>query len=240
MIATYKVLSAVLSYPTADLQHHARQMLAVLNAEQLLPASNRAAVGMLIEDIAAADLLEAQSRYVDLFDRTRSLSLHMFEHVHGESRDRGQAMVSLLERYQLAGLDVAAQELPDYIPLFLEFLSTLSVTEARANLAEPAHILVALGERLRKRDSAYGAVLEALVVLSQVSPSQDVLDALRKAPFDDPSDLAALDRAWEETEVRFGPGDAATDGCPKANDILSRMTAPVEKSGNESMVETGT
>ena len=240
MIVTYKVLSAALSYPTADLQRDARQMLTVLNAEQLLPARHRAAVGMLIEDLAAADLLEVQSRYVDLFDRTRSLSLHMFEHVHGESRDRGQAMVSLLERYQQAGLDVAGQELPDYIPLFLEFLSTLSATEARTNLAEPAHILAALGERLRKRDSAYGAVLEALVALSQVAPSQDALDALRKTPSDDPSDLAALDRAWEEAEVRFGPGDAATDGCPKVNDILSRMTPPVEKSGAQSMTESGT
>ena len=240
MIVTYKVLSAALSYPTADLQRDARQMLTVLNAEQLLPARHRAAVGMLIEDLASADLLEVQSRYVDLFDRTRSLSLHMFEHVHGESRDRGQAMVSLLERYQLAGLDVAGQELPDYIPLFLEFLSTLSAVAARTNLAEPAHILAALGERLRKRDSAYGAVLEALVALSEVAPSQDALDALRKTPSDDPSDLAALDRAWEEAEVRFGPGDAATDGCPKVNDILSRMTPPVEKSGAQSMTESGT
>ena len=240
MIATYRGLSAALSYPTADLQRHARQMLTALNAEQLLPARHRAAVGMLIEDLASADLLEVQSRYVDLFDRTRSLSLHMFEHVHGESRDRGQAMVSLLERYQQAGLDVAGQELPDYIPLFLEFLSTLSAVEARTNLAEPAHILAALGERLRKRDSAYGAVLEALVALSEVAPSQDALDALRKTPSDDPSDLAALDRAWEEAEVRFGPGDAATDGCPKVNDILSRMTPPVEKSGAQSMTESGT
>ena len=239
MIVTYKVLSAALSYLTADLQRYARQMLAALNAEQLLPARHRAAVGTLIEDLAAADLLEVQSRYVDLFDRTRALSLHMFEHVHGESRDRGQAMVSLLERYQQAGLDVAGQELPDYIPPFVEFLSTLSAVEARTNLAEPAHILAALGERLRKRDSAYGAVLEALVALSQVAPSQEILDALRKMPSDDPTDLAALDRVWEEAEVRFGPGDAATDGCPKVNDILSRMTAPMEKSAAEPMAETG-
>lgn len=240
MIATYKVLSAALSYPTAEFQHHARQLLIALNAEMLLPPRHRAAVGMLIEDIAAADLLEAQSRYVDLFDRTRSLSLHLFEHVHGESRDRGQAMVSLLERYQQAGLDVAGQELPDYIPLFLEFLSTLSPAEARSNLAEPAHILAALGERLRKRDSAYGAVLEALATLSQVAPNQELLDMLRQVPSDDPTDLAALDRAWEETEVRFGPGDAATDECPKVNDILSRMGAPVEKVGSEPKVEAGT
>ena len=96
MSVTYKVLSAVLSYPTAEFQGAARELIFALNEEKLLSARHRAAVGDLIENIAEADLLEAQSRYVDLFDRTRSLSLHLFEHVHGESRDRGQAMVSLL------------------------------------------------------------------------------------------------------------------------------------------------
>ena len=166
MNTTYKILSALLSYPTAELQAASRELVSALNAEPLLPAPNRAAIGALIEDIAATDLLEAQSRYVDLFDRTRTLSLHLFEHVHGESRDRGQAMVSLLERYQQAGLDVAAHELPDYVPLFLEFLSTLEADEARANLAEPAHILAALGERLRRRGSAYAAYFQKKYLLS--------------------------------------------------------------------------
>ena len=179
MSMTYKVLSAVLSYPTADLQGAAKDLIKILNVEQLLPARHRAAVGALIEDLSSADLLEAQSAYVDLFDRTRSLSLHLFEHVHGESRDRGQAMVSLLERYRQAGLDVAAAELPDYIPLFLEFLSTLEEAEARAHLAEPAHILAALAERLRRRGSDYAAVLEALVTLSKIAPSPDLLAELR-------------------------------------------------------------
>lgn len=229
MNVTYKVLSALLSYPTAELQAASRQLASALNAEPLLPAVNRAAIGAFIEDVAATDLLEAQSRYVDLFDRTRSLSLHLFEHVHGESRDRGQAMVSLLERYQQAGLGIAAHELPDYIPLFLEFLSTLDAGAARANLAEPAHILTALGERLRRRESAYAVILEALVVLSQIAPSKDVLADLRKEKIEDPGDLAALDKAWEETEVRFGPG-TATDGCPRASDILARMDIPADAS----------
>ncbi len=233
MSVTYKVLSAVLSYPTAELQGAARDLIKVLNTEQLLPAGQRAAIGKLIEDIAAADLLEAQSAYVDLFDRTRSLSLHLFEHVHGESRDRGQAMVSLLERYREAGLDIAAAELPDYIPLFLEFLSTLDEAEARAHLAEPAHILAALAERLRRRDSDYAAVLEGLVVLSKIAPSPDILAELRLEKIEDPSDLAALDKAWEETEVRFGPGDAATDSCPRATDMLRRMDVPAERSNSE-------
>jgi nitrate reductase delta subunit len=239
MSTTYKVLSAVLSYPTAELQGAARELILALNVEQLLPARNRAAVGALIEDIAAEDLLEAQSRYVDLFDRTRSLSLHLFEHVHGESRDRGQAMVSLLERYQQAGLHVTGRELPDYVPLFLEFLSTQTDAEARANLAEPAHILAALGERLRRRDSDYAAIMEALVALSEVAPSREVLDELRKEKIEDPSDLAALDRAWEEAEVRFGPGDAATDGCPRVTDILSRMDVPAERPVSEPVLGVG-
>lgn len=239
MNVTYKVLSAILSYPTADLQGAARELIFAINAEQLLPARHRAAVGVLIEGIAAADLLDAQSAYVDLFDRTRALSLHMFEHVHGESRDRGQAMVSLLERYQQAGLDVTGRELPDYIPLFLEFLSTLPPEEAQANLAEAAHILAALGERLRKRDSAYGAVLEALVALAQVTPSPEALDMLRKAPLDDPADLAALDQAWEEAEVRFGPDAGAKDDCPKVSDILSRMAGPAKQTGDDSTTGTG-
>jgi nitrate reductase delta subunit len=233
MSMTYKVLSAVLSYPTAELQGAARNLIEILNAEQLLPARQRAAIGALIQDIASADLLDAQSAYVDLFDRTRSLSLHLFEHVHGESRDRGQAMVSLLERYRHAGLEVSVAELPDYIPLFLEFLSTLEEAEARTNLAEPAHIHAALAERLRRRGSDYAAVLEALVVLSKIAPSPDVLADLRLEKIEDPADLAALDKAWEEAEVRFGPGDAAADGCPRASDILRRIESPAEKRGSD-------
>jgi len=240
MSATYKILSAVLSYPTTELQSAARKLIFVLNAEQQLSAPHRAAVGALIEDIAGQDLLDAQSNYVDLFDRTRSLSLHLFEHVHGESRDRGQAMVSLLERYQQAGLDVVGHELPDFIPLFLEFLSTLPQAEARANLAEPAHIFTALGERLRKRGSDYAAVTEALVALSDAVPSGEALEELRKEKVEDPGDLVALDRAWEEAEVRFGPGDAAANGCPRVQDILNRMDVSAERPASASGVGAGT
>jgi nitrate reductase delta subunit len=227
MIATYKVLSALLSYPTAELQEARVELVTALNVERLIPAKNRAAIDVLIDKIVRSDLLEAQSRYVDLFDRTRSLSLHLFEHVHGESRDRGQAMVSLLERYQQAGLDVAANELPDYIPLFLEFLSIQTEAEARAMLAEPAHIIAALGERLKKRESSYAAICDALIALSQTQPDAEILAELREEAIEDPHDLAALDRAWEETEVRFGPGDAKTDGCPQVGGMLAKMAPNV-------------
>lgn len=227
MTATYKVLSAILAYPTLEFQGATKELVEALDDERLLSAKQRAAVAALIADIAAGDLREVQARYVDLFDRTRSLSLHLFEHVHGESRDRGQAMVSLLERYRQAGLDVTARELPDYIPLFLEFLSTLEIAEARASLAECIHILAALGERLRKRGSEYAVVFEALVASSQVSPDKEALAELRKEKIEDPRDLVALDRLWEESEVRFGPPEAASQSCPRADDILQRMNIPI-------------
>ncbi len=235
MIATYRVLSAALSYPSETLQSAAGEMADALKADRLLPPAHIAAVSALIGDIAKTDLLDAQSQYVELFDRTKSLSLHLFEHVHGESRDRGQAMVSLLARYQEAGLDVVGAELPDFIPLFLEFLSILPANDARAMLAEPAHILAALAERLRARKSHYATLFEALVALSQVKPDAETLALLREEKIEDPSDLVALDAAWEETEVRFGPGDAATDNCPRVSDMLKKMDAPVEKSASHTL-----
>lgn len=226
MALTYKVLSAVLSYPTAGLQGAAKELIQILDVERMLSADKREAVVALIVAVATADLMEAQECYVDLFDRTRALSLHLFEHVHGESRDRGQAMVSLLERYQMTGLDVAARELPDYIPIFLEFLSTRDEGAAREDLSQCVHIFAALGERLRHRGSNYASAFEALVELSRAVPDHDGLEGLRQERMEDPRDLAALDRDWEEAEVRFGPGDAASGGCPRVHDILQRMDVP--------------
>jgi nitrate reductase delta subunit len=229
MAITYKILSAALSYPTAELQAAAHDLVVALNTERLLPAQYRAHIGALLADLAERDLLDVQAEYVDLFDRTRALSLHMFEHVHGESRDRGQAMVALRDRYRAAGFDIAANELPDYIPMFLEFLSLQTAASAKAQLAEAAHIFCVLGERLTKRRSAYAAVFEALAALAATRPDAQTMDTLREVPLDDPRDFAALDRAWEEAEVRFGPDDAGT--CPKAGEILRRMDRPVSAAG---------
>lgn len=226
MAATYKVLSALLCYPDMGLKSAVDELVCALEREELLPAENRQAISELIADLASADLIDIQARYVDLFDRTRSLSLHLFEHVHGESRDRGQAMVSLRERYRQAGLDIAANELPDYLPLFLEFLSLCPAEDTRAMLAETAHILAALAERLKSRRSAYAAVFDALVALSKIRPDAEVLAQLPETKLEDPDDLVALDRAWEETEIRFGPEDANTGSCPRVSDMLLRMDPP--------------
>ena len=157
-----------------------------------------------------------QERYVFLFDRTRSLCLHLFEHVHGESRDRGQAMVDLKTLYAKGGLEIGANELPDFLPLFLEYLSTRPADEARALLTEPLSVIVALKERLVKRKTPYAAVFSVLEAMAGREPVTSQLDELRKAPDDDPNDLEALDAAWEDQPVTFGPGE---EGCPKVDQI---------------------
>jgi nitrate reductase delta subunit len=207
MRRTLKVLSALLSYPTGELQAAVPEMRAALDAEARLPQKSRDRLDRILEEIATGDLYNLQERYVLLFDRTRSLSLHLFEHVHGESRDRGQAMADLIALYDSHGLEMTAGELPDFLPLFLEFLSLLPDTEARALLAEPAAILRALADRLAARDTAYAAVIDALAELAQ-APAV----GRSEIPDEDPTDLVALDAAWEETAVRFGPGEM-TDGC---------------------------
>lgn len=211
MAKTFKVLSALLSYPSVELQQAAAELRAVVETEALVPAAIRRQLGVLLTEIAEGDIYDLQERYVLLFDRTRSLSLHLFEHVHGESRDRGQAMVDLLAMYEDKGLAAIKSELPDYLPLFLEFLATLPQAEGCDLLGQPAHILGALAERLRKRGSAYEAVLRALVALSSVKPKGEEVSALLALPDPDPLDLAALDAAWEDEPVQFGPG--AADSC---------------------------
>ena len=150
MDSTFKVLvgAAELSRPRPD-RGAARNSRRCSTREGLLRRRGaRAALTRLIAEIAAGDLYDLQERYVPAVRPQRTLSLHLFEHVHGESRDRGQAMVDLKALYEAAGLEIAANELPDYVPLFLEFLSTRPLAEARELLGQPAHILAALAERL--------------------------------------------------------------------------------------------
>jgi nitrate reductase molybdenum cofactor assembly chaperone NarJ/NarW len=211
MSRTFKALSMLLSYPTAELQQAAGEIAAALDAERLLPAQPRRQVQRLVDELATGDLYDLQERYVLLFDRTRSLSLHLFEHVHGESRDRGQAMIDLKGQYEQAGLFISAAELPDFLPLFLEYLAVLPARQACETLGQPAHIFAAMAERLRKRQSSYEAVFRALIALASVKPKDDAVSALLELPDPDPTDLAALDAAWEAEAVTFGPG--AADGC---------------------------
>lgn len=226
MSTTLRILSALLQYPTADLQEAASEMRKALDEEGLLGAGQIAALDPLLDQLATSDLIDLQEDYVELFDRGRVHSLHLFEHVHGESRDRGQAMVDLRERYLAAGLDPVSNELPDYLPQFLEYCSILPREAALEQLAEPGLVLVALAQRLEQRQSIYAPVLIALCDLAGVDRSIDVQSAIK--PADDPDDLEALDAAWEEEEVTFGPGSAPQDAgdCPQAAAMVNRFAVP--------------
>ncbi|GAW36665.1 nitrate reductase molybdenum cofactor assembly chaperone NarJ [Roseovarius sp. A-2] len=224
MDRTLKALSLLLSYPSTELQEAMPEIAAVLARDARIEASHRAALQTLTENLAQGDIYALQEGYVMLFDRSRSLSLNLFEHVHGESRDRGGAMVSLIETYREGGVEPATSELPDHLPVLLEFLSMRPFAEAQDILADAAHILDALGTRLERRESGYADVFKALSQLSGTQPDAEALTEMLAQPDDDPTDLEALDAVWEETEVTFGPDP--NGGCPQVRDMLAGMDAP--------------
>ncbi|GGF78880.1 respiratory nitrate reductase chaperone NarJ [Mameliella alba] len=221
MDRTIKSLSLLLSYPTRELQAAMPEIGGVLASDTRLTAAARRALRPLVDELATRDIYDLEEQFVMLFDRSRTLSLNLFEHVHGESRDRGGAMVSLVETYRAGGFDPMTSELPDHLPVLLEFLSTRPFVEVQETLADAAHIFEALNARLARRDSPYGAVFAALLQLSGAEADREAVAELLDQPDVDPNDLEALDQVWEESEVVFGPDPNA--GCPQVRDMLAQM-----------------
>ncbi|MCM2561260.1 nitrate reductase molybdenum cofactor assembly chaperone [Lutimaribacter sp. EGI FJ00015] len=224
MDRTLKALSLMLSYPSQELQEAMPEIGAVLARDTRIDHATRAALQTLADELAQGDIYDLQEGYVMLFDRSRTLSLNLFEHVHGESRDRGGAMVSLIETYREGGFEPATTELPDHLPVLLEFLSTRPHDEAQEILSDAAHIMDALGTRLTRRESGYARVFKALSQLAGMQADGEALAEMLAQPDDDPTDLEALDAVWEETEVTFGPDPNA--GCPQVRDMLAGMDIP--------------
>lgn len=217
------LLSLLLQYPDKGLQALAGEIQQRLASDTALPQVAVAALDPLLTRVATSDIYETQETYVELFDRGRAHSLHLFEHVHGESRDRGQAMVDLRERYLVAGLEPTGNELPDYLPLFLDYCSTLPHDAAREMLAEPGVVLVALAARLAEKGSDYAPVFALLCDIGGIAMDQEAARSL--PPPEDPETLQELDAQWEEEEIRFN-SQAVPDpdaACPKASEILDRM-----------------
>lgn len=199
---TFRVLSALLKYPSPELKAATAEAEHILRREGILGGAPLESICAFIQQIQRTPQLDAESSYIDAFDRGRSTSLYLFEHIHGESRDRGQAMVRLLARYRMHGLDLSSKELPDFLPLFLEFLSTCRATESRNYLSEVIDIIRLLGYRLRQRGAPHAAVLEAIASLANEGQTQSLDEGE-----DQRDDLpAALDAAWEEAPVTFDDG----------------------------------
>lgn len=233
MITVLKTASLLLSYPTEELHKAMPELHGILVGGNEAKKRETRLLAELADNVASRDLYDAQERYVHLFDRTRSLSLHLFEHVHGESRDRGQAMVDLMAVYEQNGLSIDERELPDYLPLFLEFLATRQEEEAREMLTQTLHIVTALGERLKKRKSVYAKVFKALELFVNSKPDRALVDTILARPEDDPDDLEALDAIWEEEAITFG-GNAGENDC--GPDRLQRQVRASQRKPDQSSV----
>lgn len=202
MKRTLRAMSALLGYPSAELKQHIGEVRDALHAEAALPPGALRRLEPLLRSFETEELLDLQAAYSELFDRSRSLSLHIFEHVHGDSRERGQAMIDLGQHYLDSGFIMQAPELPDFLPIFLEFLSCAPPARAREWLSEPAHVLAALEQRLEERKSAYAAIFHALVTLPAARPDPDAVAELQARLGDEAA--KTIDEEWEDAPVNFG------------------------------------
>jgi len=206
-----RALARLLAYPDAALRSHLADVLGALREEQRLGDARLVGLARLVSQLSASDAYEVESDYVELFDRGRATSLHLFEHVHGDSRERGQAMVDLVQTYEQAGLHLNPDnggELPDYLPLVMEFASTLEAGAAQGFTGEFAHILNVLYAALLKRRSLYAHIPAAVLELMDhpIEPTE--------VPEDE-----ALDEAWAEP--------AAFDGCSTRGQQRADQPQPI-------------
>ena len=207
-----KLIGVLLDYPRDELWEHGPALLAACDDPALAPARQRQLRGF-VQALLDSDPLDAQARWLGSFDRGRSMSLLLFEHIHGESRDRGQAMVDLVDTYRRNGFELDARELPDYLPLLLEFLAHRPQAEARDWLHHVGHIAGMLAARAAERELPHAVLLEILV---EAGDGKVNLALLRQRASEEARDdtREAMDRLWEEEAVRFGSDAPAQDCAP--------------------------
>lgn len=193
MIKTYKILSLLLSYPEEELQEFLPEALRELSDENMLKEQQMTGVNEFAQHFSKYDLIEWQAEYVQLFDTGRSVSLYLFEHLKGDSKDRGQAMVDLIEEYRKQGMDLTSDELPDYLPVMLEFLSSLGPEEASGMLSGAVNVINLIHQRLSAKENIYRHLTGAVISLSSKAP--EVPSELLSPAETDPEDP---DRDYEE------------------------------------------
>lgn len=220
-MSVLKLIGVLLDYPQDAFWQHDEELLAAASDAQL-PKKQREQLVNFVRDLLALEALEAQDRWLSTFDRGRAMSLLLFEHIHGESRDRGQAMVDLIAAYRKNGFELATRELPDYLPLVLEYLSHRPAEEAVDWLRTIHHIIGLLAARAAERDSAYAVLLTLLVELAD---EKFDLKALRQRASQEVRDDTpeAMDVLWEEEAVRFGV-DASTCNSATPDEVPLRFT----------------
>jgi nitrate reductase molybdenum cofactor assembly chaperone NarJ/NarW len=206
------IVSRLLEYPDAALWQHQQEIHAALAESEVLSKEDAQALCVFVRDLTQKDVLDVQADYSELFDRGRATSLLLFEHVHGESRDRGQAMVDLMAQYAQHGLELDSRELPDHLPLYLEYLAQLPREEALGGLQDIAPILALLSARLQQRESRYAVLFDVLLNLASTEvDSQKMAEKIADEARDDTPQ--ALDAVWEEEQVKF----FADQGCAESD-----------------------
>ncbi len=203
-----RALALLLSYPDADMRSKLTDVMSVLSLERALSPSRISELNNLSEQLQSLDPLEVESRYVETFDRGRSTCLNLFEHVHGDSRDRGPAMIDLSQTYAQSGLVLDPDELPDHLCVVLEFASTQTEEVAKSFLDEMAHILNSIFSALLKRESPYATVIAAVLELSG-HKAQAV-----NIPVEE-----SMDSSWQEPE--------AFDGCKSRGQSKPNLEQPL-------------
>jgi len=207
---TLLALSALLEYPDAEVRAAHDELAAALRDAAILSRGRLTELRALLRQFGSLDPYELEARYVATFDHgRRSTSLHLFEHVHGDSRDRGGALVDLQQTYERAGLRLNSGELPDHLTVLLQFAATLPDAQARAFVGETAHLLNPLCAALRARRSPYASVIAALLELLGQRP--------QPVPVPEEPDL---DEAWAEPPA-FG-------GCPTSGRSASGGEQPLQ------------
>ena len=198
---TFKLLGLLLTYPEGTVYSESNELLQTLRSEALLPEKFIKKVETFLTTQKAQDLMAVQEDYVETFDRGRAHCLHLFEHIHGESRDRGQAMINLSETYATKDLYIDNGELPDYLPLFMEYLSRCEFQDATELLGEAIDVIAVIGAKLKKYKSPYADIFTSIEVLSNVKADSEKLKTALRESRKDPETLEELDQQWKEAEV---------------------------------------
>ena len=198
---TYKIFSILLSYPTEELKKSVDDMTDILKYDRLLSHQDIKFINNLISFIKNNDLLYLQEYYVSIFDRKKDFSLYIFEHIHGDSRERGMAMVDLKDFYKKSDLSVLTNELPDYLPLFLEYMSLISENEAKSLIGEIVNIIAILSRKLNIINSDYSYLFAIIEKLSDVKCDNNLIDKIiLKFDSSSQSDIN-VDDDWKEPKV---------------------------------------
>ena len=221
-----KLIGVLLDYPREELWQHGQELLQASEDPALSPA-RRKQLRRFVQELLDSDPLDAQDRWLSTFDRGRAMSLLVFEHIHGESRDRGQAMVDLIDAYRRNGFELDARELPDYLPLLLEYLSHRPQAEARDWLQHIGHIAGMLAARAAERGLPQALLLEILVEAGQGKVN---LALLRQRASEEGRDDSpeVMDQLWEEEAVRFGTDAPAKDCDPPHRSPAHRVQPEIQ------------